>query len=121
MTILRRLRALTALLGVAAALAAVGTTLFGDVRGGPGSPPVPGTEIRPDGSRVIDELAVTKFTQLPAITYQVRSGETLFAWQIKPVLEAAPVRPRDILVLVDTSASQAGKPLQQARQILSSL
>ena len=66
---------------------------------------------------MIDELAVTKFSTLPALTYQVRDGEMLFAWQIKPTLEAAPARPRDVLVLVDTSASQAGKPLQQARQI----
>jgi len=119
MILLNRLRALTALLGVCAALAAVGTTLFGDFRGGPGSPA--GTPARPDGGRVIDELAVTKFSRLPALTYQVRNGETLFAWQIKPELPPAPARPRDILVLVDTSASQAGKPLRQARDILTGL
>ncbi|MDB5311716.1 MAG: hypothetical protein JWO38_5918, partial [Gemmataceae bacterium] len=39
MILLKRLRVLTAVLGVAAATAAVGTTLFGDARGGPGSPP----------------------------------------------------------------------------------
>ena len=42
----------------------------------------------------------------------------LFAWQVKPQVEAAPARPRDVLVVVDNSASQAGKPLQQARDIL---
>ena len=120
MTALKRLRILTACLGIAGASVAVGTTLFGDVRGGPNKPAV-STEIRPDGNKLIDELAVTKFSALPALTYQVRSGETLFAWQIKPALEAAPARPRDILILVDTSASQAGKPLQQARQIISGL
>ena len=120
MTFLKRLRIMTAVLGVAGGSAAVVTTLFGDVRGGPGSPATT-TEIKPDGNKVIDELAVTKFSQLPALTYQVRSGETLFAWQIKPTLEAAPVRPRDFLIMVDTSASQAGKPLQQARQIISAL
>jgi tetratricopeptide (TPR) repeat protein len=117
MTFLKRLRLLTACLGIAGASAAVVTTLFGDVRTGPGG--TAATEARPDGNRVIDELAVTKFSALPALTYQVRSGETLFAWQVKPTLEAAPARPRDVLVLVDTSASQAGKPLHQARQILS--
>jgi tetratricopeptide (TPR) repeat protein len=121
MTLLKRLRVLTALLGVAGGAAAVGTTLFGDVRGGPGKPPATTTDARPDGNRIIDELAVTRFSQLPAITYQVRSGETLFAWQVKPTLDAAPARPRDVLVLVDTSASQAGKPLQQARQIITGL
>ena len=121
MTFLTRLRALTAALGVAAAIVAVGTTLFGDVRGGPGSPPAVDPTLRPDGGKVIDELAVTKFSQLPVLTYQVRSGEVLFAWQIKPTLDPAPARPRDVLVLVDTSASQAGKPLLQARQILTAL
>jgi tetratricopeptide (TPR) repeat protein len=120
MTFLKRLRILTACLGAAGASAAVVTTLFGDVRGGPGKPAIT-VDTRPDGNKIIDELAVTKFSALPAITYQVRSGETLFAWQLKPALEAAPARPRDVLVLVDTSASQAGKPLQQARQIISAL
>lgn len=119
MTFLKRLRLLTACLGVAGASAAVVTTLYGDIRGGAGKPAV--VETRPDGNKIIDELAVTKFSTLPAITYQVRSGETLFAWQLKPALEAAPARPRDVLVLVDTSASQAGKPLQQARQIVAAL
>ena len=119
MTFLKRLRVLTAILGATAALAAVGTTLLGDFRAGPA--PKPDAPARPDGSRVIDELAVTKFSTLPVVTYQVRSGETLFAWQIKPTLEAAPARPRDVLVLVDTSASQAGKPLHQARAILTGL
>jgi len=119
MTFLKRLRLLTACLGVAGASAAVVTTLFGDVRGGPGKSAT--GDIRPDGHKIIDELAVTKFSALPALTYQVRSGDTLFAWQIKPTLEAAPARPRDVLVIVDTSASQAGKPLHQARQIVSGL
>ncbi|HEY3787574.1 MAG TPA: VWA domain-containing protein, partial [Urbifossiella sp.] len=120
MTFLKRLRILTAVLGVAGASAAIVSNLFGDVRDRPGST-APSSDIRPDGHKVIDELAVTKFSQHPAITYQVRSGETLFAWQIKPALDAAPARPRDILVMVDTSASQAGKPLQQARQIIQGL
>src|SRR5439155_23711901 len=40
---------------------------------------------------------------------------------IKPELAAAPARPRDIMVMVDTSASQAGRPIQQARQIITAL
>src|SRR5262249_46728040 len=43
------------------------------------------------------------------------------AWQVKPALDPVNPRPRDILVLVDTSASQAGRPLQQARQIIAAL
>ena len=33
----------------------------------------------------------------------------------------APARPRDVLVLVDMSASQAGRPIAQARQIITAL
>src|SRR5262249_53569922 len=42
-------------------------------------------------------------------------------WQIKPDLPAAPARPRDIVVIVDTSASQAGRPIAQARHIITAL
>ncbi|MGL4421366.1 MAG: vWA domain-containing protein, partial [Gemmataceae bacterium] len=55
------------------------------------------------------------------LTYKAKDGKTTFAWQVKPQLAAAPDRDRDILVLVDTSASQAGNPLQRARQIIDGL
>ncbi|HEV3385479.1 MAG TPA: VWA domain-containing protein, partial [Gemmata sp.] len=120
MTFLKHLRMLPVALGVLATLAAVGTAMFGDSRtnSGPGTPSDPN---RPDGSRVIEDLAITKFSKLPALTFQLRDGEMLFAWQIKPTVEPIPAKPRDVLVLVDTSASQAGRPLQQARRILSAL
>src|ERR1700678_4104922 len=94
MTFLKQLRVLTTGLALAATTAAVGTSLLGDFRAGPGSASAPAVP-RPDGNKVIDELAVTKFSHLPAITYQVRSGETLFAWQIQPTLDPSPARPRD--------------------------
>jgi tetratricopeptide (TPR) repeat protein len=120
MTVLKRLRVVPAVLGAAAALLAVGTTLFGDMR--PGANPVrPPEPVRPDGGRLVEDIAVTKFSKLPALTYQPRDGETLFAWQVKPAVEAGPARPRDVLVVVDTSASQAGRPLQQARQVLTAV
>lgn len=119
MTFLKRLRVLPAVLGVAAAIAAVGTNLFGDIRSDTRQPAPRGE--RPDGGAVVEELAATKFSKLPALTYQPRDGETLFAWQIRPTLDPVPARPRDVLVLVDTSASQAGKPLKQARQIITAL
>ncbi len=81
MTFLKRLRVLPAVLGVAAALTAIGTSLFGDVR--PGQTP-PADPTRPDGNRLVEELAVTKFSKLPTLTYQLRDGEVLFAWQVKP-------------------------------------
>ncbi|VTU01916.1 von willebrand factor type a : Uncharacterized protein OS=Planctomyces maris DSM 8797 GN=PM8797T_01844 PE=4 SV=1: VWA_3 [Gemmataceae bacterium] len=118
MTFLKRLRVLPVVLGVAATLTALGTSLFGDVR--PGAAPAPSGD-RPDGGRVVEDLVLTKFSKLPALTYQPRDGELLFAWQVKPTVEAGPARPRDVLVVVDASASQAGRPLQQARQVLSGL
>jgi len=116
MTLLTRLRVLPALLAVAAASVSVGTSLFGDFRSGPA--PSPATVGTPDARSVAEDLAVTKFTKLPALTYKSTTGDTLFAWQVKPELAAAPARPRDVLVVVDTSASQGGRPLQQARQII---
>ena len=119
MTFLKRLRLLPVVLGVAATLATLGTSLFGDGRRA--DPAKPNEIIRPDGSKVVEDLVLNKFSKLPVLTYQFRDGEMLFAWQVKPNIEAAPPRPRDVLVLVDASASQAGRPLQQARQILSGL
>jgi tetratricopeptide (TPR) repeat protein len=120
MNVLKPLRLLPALLGVVATLAAVGTTLLGDMR--PGAvPPAPSDTGRPDGGRVIDELAATKFSKMPVLTYQPRDGELLFAWQVQPTLAPTPARPRDVLVLVDTTASQAGRPLRQARLIVNAL
>jgi len=120
MTFLKHLRMLPVVLGVIATLAAVGTAMLDDSRSrlGTGASSDPN---RPDGKRVTEELAVSKFNKLPALTYQMRDGEVLFAWQIKPTVEPTPLQPRDLLVLVDTSASQGGQPLQQARRILSSL
>ncbi|QDU23987.1 VWA domain-containing protein [Urbifossiella limnaea] len=116
MTLLTRLRVVPALLAVAAASVSIGTSLFGDFRGGTAKTAVPVEN--PNARPVAEDLAVTKFTNLPALTYKSTTGDTLFAWQVKPELAAAPARPRDILVVVDTSASQAGRPLQQARQII---
>ena len=45
----------------------------------------------------------------------------LFAWQIQPTVAQPAPRPRDVLVVVDTTASQAGPPLQQARHIITAL
>ncbi len=116
MTFLKRLRVLPVVLGVVATLATLGTSLFGGA-----DPAKTGQPIRPDGGKVVEDLVINKFSKLPALTYQLRDGEVLFAWQVKPTIEATPARPRDILVMVDTSASQAGRPLQQARQILTGL
>ncbi len=118
MKLLRHLRLMPVVLGGIAAATAIGTSLFGDIR--PGSGPARPGGGRPDTTHFTEDLAVSKFSQLPVLTYQPRDGAMLFAWQVRAPLEGA-ARPRDILVLVDTTASQAGKPLRQARAIIEAL
>src|SRR5581483_5764784 len=57
----------------------------------------------------------------PVVTYQTLKGELHFALQLKADLPPAPPRPRDVAVVIDTSASQAGRPLQNARLVLEEL
>jgi tetratricopeptide (TPR) repeat protein len=123
MTFLKRLRYAPALLGVLATLAAVSTSLFGDARPGAAPPARPAGPIgeRPEAGPLPEDLALTRFSKTPVLTYQPREGELLFAWQVRPEVAAPAPRPRDLLVLVDTTASQAGRPLAQARQILSAM
>ncbi len=124
MTLVKSLRLLSAVLGGAAACAVVGTTVFGDVRSGsPTAPAVPVATATPkfDANKVIDELAKTKFSDKPVLAYKNPAGETIFAWQVKPVLPVTAARPRDVLVLVDTSASQAGDPMKHAGSVIEAL
>src|SRR5581483_5015183 len=62
-----------------------------------------------------------RFAQQPVVTYQTLKGELHFALQLKADLPPAPPRPRDVAVVIDTSASQAGRPLQNARLVLEEL
>ena len=113
MSLVTRLRLLTGLLGVSAASIVIGTTVFGDLRN---SKP---TTAKPDAAVVAAaEIARTKYTDQTALTYRTPAGQTVFAWQVKPALPATAPRAKDIVVLVDTSASQAGKPLAHAKQII---
>jgi hypothetical protein len=67
------------------------------------------------------EASASPFADKPVVLYQKKKGETWFALQIKPKLPDAPARPRDYLVLVDTSASKARGPLQIAQNITQEL
>jgi hypothetical protein len=117
MSLVTRLRLLTGLLGVSAATIVIGTTVFGDIRNGDKP-----AAVKPDAAvAAAAELARTKFTDQPALTYRTPAGQTVFAWQVKPALSNISPRDKDIVVLVDTSASQAGKPLAAARQIIAGL
>ena len=119
MTIVKRLRLLTAILGAAAVTAAIGTTVFGEIRAKRES--VPATPARPEANGMADDLARNSFAAKPALTYKNSAGQAAFAWQLKPTATPVRVRDRDILVLVDTSASQAGLPLNRARNIIDGL
>jgi hypothetical protein len=68
--------------------------------------------------RLLDEAgAARRFDQRPVVLYRTEAGETLFALQLQPQLADAPARPRDWLVLLDTSASKAGGPLALAQKL----
>ena len=58
-----------------------------------------------------------RFTGHPLVTYKTQKDETYFALQLQPKLQANARMPRDILLLVDTSASQASAPLEMSRKV----
>src|SRR5262245_19916316 len=68
-----------------------------------------------------NDLADTKFSTGELLTYHTQAGDLLFAMQVKPSLEAPPSRPTEIAILVDTSASQFGYPLNTAKRIASEM
>src|SRR5262245_25377828 len=72
---------------------------------------------RPDRQPDVEDVASTKFSDQPLISYHTRDQETVFGWQLKPKLDAVRARPRDVLVLVDTTSSQAGAPLATANKL----
>src|SRR5438309_2288980 len=103
MTYVRRLRAV----GAALALMAVITTSH--VWGDPAKPSAKrlASAATPDPVEedVSYDLANTKFAAGGVLTYRTTGGELLFSLQLKAKLEAGKERPRDYLVMVDTSAS----------------
>jgi hypothetical protein len=62
------------------------------------------------------ELAHSKFSDKGVLTYRMQNGQELFALKVQPKLETPAVRGRDYLVMIDTSASQAGLPITFARK-----
>ena len=109
MTFLKRLKWFSATLAVAGVVTSA--AVWGDVSRKPAA--LPGVK----SGKLFSEGLVGKFTNRPAVSYRTQDGDTYFAVQVKPELAAVPVRPRDIAILVDVSASQAGSPLETARQI----
>jgi tetratricopeptide (TPR) repeat protein len=109
MAFLNRLKWVSAGLAVAGAITTA--AVWGDAsRDRPAAPPIPATKL-------FSDEVVGRFTNKPAVAYQAPDGSVYFALQVKPDLPPAPARPRDIQILIDHSASQAGAPLDAARKI----
>ena len=83
----------------------------GAIRPGTAGPP------RPSPDQLFTDGFAGRFANRPAVAYQGPTGDVYFAMQVKPELPPAPARPRDIQILVDCSASQAGPPLDAARRV----
>jgi tetratricopeptide (TPR) repeat protein len=118
MTYVRRLKAA----GVALALAAIVTNshVWGEsAKKAPEKHRSPTSKASLDkgDSDIAEDLANTKFAKAAVLTYHTTTGDNLFALQIKPKLDPVPERPRDYLVMVDTSASQAKGPLAAAQAL----
>ncbi len=117
MTYVRRLRAVGAVLALAAVV--TNAHVWGDsqksakdnFRSAAQSP----------AADVAEDLTPSKFTNGDAISYRTSAGETLFALQIKPRLDPLPAKPLDLMIMIDTSASQARGPLASAIKIAETL
>jgi tetratricopeptide (TPR) repeat protein len=120
MTIPRRLYAAGASLALLAA--ATCTSVWGDSSGAaPRKLSAFAGVIRsPQDVAAVDTVG-GKFTKQPLIAYETLKGELNFALQLAPQLPASAARARDVAVVIDTSASQAGRPLQNARLVLEEL
>src|SRR5829696_4666914 len=106
---------LTRLKWATAGLAVAGAVTTAAVWGDPARPATPAPAVKPD--QLFSGEVVGRFTHKPAVAYQAQDGSVFFAVQVKPDLPAAPARPRDIQILIDHSASQAGAPLEAARKV----
>src|SRR6516165_5180808 len=109
MTSSSRLWAVAAFLAAAALISSSSTR--GDTK--KFGPSLPEDGSRPAGkvaSAERDTAAVpSRFDAGGIQTYKPLQGEQLFAWQIKPDLGKGVERPRDILVMISTTATQAGR------------
>src|SRR5579864_181423 len=115
MTYVRRLKAVGAILALAAVF--TNSHVWGEsAKKAPEKRRTATPKIKPDKAEqdIAEDLANTKFARANLLTYRTTGGDTLFALQIKPKLEPVPERPRDYLVMIDTSASQVKAPLATA-------
>jgi hypothetical protein len=105
MTKVRRLLAVVAFLGTAAYVSTTLQGQSGTKTGGPSTTPqmTPAKQVSQ-----LAEASESRFAAAGVVTYQPVQGDLYFALQVKPKLEATPQRPRDILIMMSTAATQAG-------------
>lgn len=96
-------------------------TVWGDSKLNPKGGTKDSGVVKPEGKSLPETLAETKFSKDLVATYETTKGESLFAHKLQPSLETTPAKPCDILVMVDTSASQAGQWLKTANQITATI
>ena len=111
MTKIRRFLAIVAFLGIAAIISS-------SLQGQPGKKGGTTPQITPAAQvSQLAEATESRFTAPDVITYQPVNGDRYFAMQIKPALKPAADRPRDILIMMSTAATQAGPDWVASHQI----
>ena len=120
MTMLRRMLAVGGLLAV---IAVISSSSDGgdkpDTGASPQQPPAAGKPAAPKVNLYQAAEAIeSRFQQSGVLTYASTQGDHYIALQLQPKLDAVPARPRDILILVSTSANQAGAGWIAAQQIM---
>ena len=66
-------------------------------------------------ARLAEDTVFARFSESPLVVYKTTKDEFYFGLQVKPSLAAVPARPRDYLVMIDTSASKTGWQLHLAQ------
>src|SRR5262245_60953412 len=117
MTRVRRLLAVCALLGVIALVSSYSQGQTGKKTGPAGGAVTPQLTHAKGVSQLAAAPAESRFI-LPGVnTYQPVKGDAYFAMQVQPALPATPQRPRDYLIMLGTSGTQAGASWVAGHQI----
>ena len=123
---MKRTKLVAGALGVLGLGAIIATTakVLGEAGKGKGNQDLRSTGLlqNPQQDRQFEaKYSECRFTGLPLVSYKTQNGDSFFALQVQPKLEAVQKSPRDILLLIDTSASQAVAPIETSRKIASML
>jgi hypothetical protein len=111
-----RKRTLGRWLAVAAALALIVAVVPTTGEPTSGKDPSPRASMEPAG-KMLGDAALVRFQQPGVHTYQASNGDWLFAMNLKAPLGKSEAKPKDYLVVIDTTASQVG-PYLAAEQAL---